>query len=289
MRFGARAGFGSKDHEIKTASARTSGARAGSGKSTSFFEISELPVATHEYPREFWGSLYSIEPECQSLFFDFGVRHHEPRSRLFTRLRARKKRIGGNQTPILGQEGWTRHQEKYREASFDGADGVVVQDQTEMFLNLNNHPVCAVSDADALFLTGAATPPGQEGRWPSLTSVSPPAVSAVDRSRAADFKRDDGDIVLGAFALRPRLYPLPKGFEALCEWSCAERVKLGTQSVHPEHLAVGVHCLRQPVRIEPEALARPERGHGVFKLGLLEHADRELLARRACGLAHSPR
>jgi hypothetical protein len=32
-----------------------------------------------------------------------------------------------------GQEGWTRHQEKYREASFDGADGVVVQDQTEMF------------------------------------------------------------------------------------------------------------------------------------------------------------
>ena len=32
-----------------------------------------------------------------------------------------------------GQEGWTRHQEKYREASFDGADGVVVQDQTETF------------------------------------------------------------------------------------------------------------------------------------------------------------
>jgi hypothetical protein len=31
-------------------------------------------------------------------------------------------------------------QEKYREASSDGADGVVVQDQTEMFLNLNHHP-----------------------------------------------------------------------------------------------------------------------------------------------------
>ena len=45
-----------------------------------------------------------------------------------------------------GQEGWTRHQEKYREASFDGADGVVDQDQTEMFLNLNHHPVCAASD-----------------------------------------------------------------------------------------------------------------------------------------------
>src|SRR6186997_1121390 len=49
-----------------------------------------------------------------------------------------------------GQEGWTRHQEKYREASFDGADGVVVQDQTEMFLNLNHHPVCAASDASHL-------------------------------------------------------------------------------------------------------------------------------------------
>ena len=65
-----------------------------------------------------------------------------------------------------GQEGWTRHQEKYREASFDGADGVVVQDQTEMFLNLNHHPVCAASDASHFLLTGAATPPGQEGRWP---------------------------------------------------------------------------------------------------------------------------
>jgi hypothetical protein len=55
-----------------------------------------------------------------------------------------------------GQEGWTRHQEKYREASFDGADGVVVQDQTEMFSNLNHHPVCAASDASHFLLTGAA-------------------------------------------------------------------------------------------------------------------------------------
>jgi len=50
------------------------------------------------------------------------------------------------------------------EASFDGADGVVVQDQTEMFLNLNHHPVCAASDASHFLLTGAATPPGQEGQ-----------------------------------------------------------------------------------------------------------------------------
>ena len=72
-----------------------------------------------------------------------------------------------------GQEGWTRHQEKYREASFDGADGVVVQDQTEMFLNLNHHPVCAASDASHFLLTGAATPPGQEGRWPGPGVVFP--------------------------------------------------------------------------------------------------------------------
>jgi hypothetical protein len=50
-----------------------------------------------------------------------------------------------------GQEGWTRHQGEYREASFDGADGVVVQDQTEMFLKPNHHPVCAVSVAAAAF------------------------------------------------------------------------------------------------------------------------------------------
>ena len=42
-------------------------------------------------------------------------------------------------------------QEKYREASFDGADGVVVQDQTEMFLNLNHHPVSGHKGANASF------------------------------------------------------------------------------------------------------------------------------------------
>ena len=42
---------------------------------------------------------------------------------------------------------------------------MVVQDQTEMFLNLNHHPVCAASDASHFLLTGAATPPGQEGQW----------------------------------------------------------------------------------------------------------------------------
>ena len=74
-----------------------------------------------------------------------------------------------------GQEGWTRHQEKYREASFDGADGVVVQDQTEMFLNLNHHPVCAASDASHFFLL--AQPPLLAGAVaePPISPRTPPA------------------------------------------------------------------------------------------------------------------
>ena len=35
---------------------------------------------------------------------------------------------------------------------------MVVQDQTEMFLNLNHHPVCAASDASRFFITGAVHP-----------------------------------------------------------------------------------------------------------------------------------
>ena len=62
-----------------------------------------------------------------------------------------------------GQEGRTRHQEKYRVASFDGADGVVVPDQTEMFSNPNHHPVCGAKVASRHFLVAAATPPGQAG------------------------------------------------------------------------------------------------------------------------------
>ena len=49
---------------------------------------------------------------------------------------------------------------------------MVVQDQTEMFLNLNHHPVCAASDASHFLLTGAATPPGQE-RWRPLVDLIP--------------------------------------------------------------------------------------------------------------------
>ena len=41
------------------------------------------------------------------------------------------------------------------------------------FLNVNNHPVCGVNVASRHFLDAAATPPGQEGRWPAITRRSP--------------------------------------------------------------------------------------------------------------------
>ena len=106
-----------------------------------------------------------------------------------------------------GQEGWTRHQEKYREASFDGADGVVVQDQTEMFLNLNHHPVCAASDASHFLLTGAATPPGQEGRWPGPPSMLlPPSIAAtfVDKSCYGNLLNAESENDPGVHRCRPR-------------------------------------------------------------------------------------
>ena len=43
------------------------------------------------------------------------------------------------ETPLLIQEGWTRHQERCREATFDGADGVVRHDET---LRHADHSLC---------------------------------------------------------------------------------------------------------------------------------------------------
>ena len=68
-----------------------------------------------------------------------------------------------------GQEGWTRHQEKYREASFDGADGVVVQDQTEnVFEPDHTTPSARANVASQLSFDRASTPPrlrrGEPGR-----------------------------------------------------------------------------------------------------------------------------
>ena len=51
-------------------------------------------------------------------------------------------------TPLLKEEGWTRHQERYREATFDGADGVV---KNEEILPHADHPVCGLRWATPAF------------------------------------------------------------------------------------------------------------------------------------------
>ena len=61
------------------------------------------------------------------------------------------------------EEGWTRHQERCREASSIGADGVVAHKPR---FGVSNHPVCAATVASRHFVTGAATPPHEEGNIP---------------------------------------------------------------------------------------------------------------------------
>ena len=81
-------------------------------------------------------------------------------------------------TPLLTEEGWPRPQEECREASFDGADGVVKDGTSSKERILKefgnpNHPVCAVAVASHLFLDGAATPPMPGGELPTSLSLTP--------------------------------------------------------------------------------------------------------------------
>jgi len=55
----------------------------------------------------------------------------------------------------LAKEGWTRYQEKYREASFDEADRMIAH---KLKLSLSDHPICTASETSRLCLNGAATP-----------------------------------------------------------------------------------------------------------------------------------
>ena len=55
--------------------------------------------------------------------------------------------------------GMAATQRKSREASFVGADRVVAQR-----LLISDHPVCADVDGFAIFFSGAATPPHEEGK-----------------------------------------------------------------------------------------------------------------------------
>ena len=73
--------------------------------------------------------------------------------------------------PLLIQEGWTRHQEKCREATFDGADGVVRHDET---FPHTDHPVCGAKVGCAGYLLMPQPPLlSQEGSCgPQLISVA---------------------------------------------------------------------------------------------------------------------
>ena len=56
-------------------------------------------------------------------------------------------------TPLLGKEGWTRQQERCREATFDGADGVVssaAKFRPEISRHAD-HPVCGAKVGSAAF------------------------------------------------------------------------------------------------------------------------------------------
>src|SRR5947207_12551825 len=70
--------------------------------------------------------------------------------------------------PSSAEEGWTRHQEKCCEATFDGADGVVLVHK--MYLVYQHHPVCAAKVASRLFINRAATPPQLRRGVPSDAS-----------------------------------------------------------------------------------------------------------------------
>src|SRR6266404_3839762 len=77
--------------------------------------------------------------------------------------------IAGKGVPLLGEEGWLRHQEDAAKPPYEGADGVVSPGQRyNVNFYPNDHPVCAASEASRLFLTGAATPPVPGGEHPVL-------------------------------------------------------------------------------------------------------------------------
>src|SRR6266850_1632076 len=77
--------------------------------------------------------------------------------------------IAGKGVPLLGEEGWLRHQENAAKPPYEGADGVVSPgERFDVNIYHNDHPVCAASEASRLFLTGAATPPVPGGEHPVL-------------------------------------------------------------------------------------------------------------------------
>jgi oxygen-independent coproporphyrinogen-3 oxidase len=81
---------------------------------------------------------------------------------------------GPEHIPLLAEEGWTRHQTRYREASFDGADGVVSSEPMRDFaglplrlrpigLALRATPSARNKEASQHLIDRAATPPLRGG------------------------------------------------------------------------------------------------------------------------------
>jgi hypothetical protein len=76
-----------------------------------------------------------------------------------------------------------------REASFDGADGVVKDGTSSKERILKefgnpNHPVCAAKVASHLFLDGAATSPDTGGELPGSDSFTPSLIAPTVRTDA---------------------------------------------------------------------------------------------------------
>jgi hypothetical protein len=71
-------------------------------------------------------------------------------------------KAGKIQFPLLSKEGWPRQQENNREATADGAYGVVTKHRNNLS-EIDHHPVCAAKDASRQFHDRAATPPRRGG------------------------------------------------------------------------------------------------------------------------------
>src|SRR5262245_52383769 len=92
----------------------------------------------------------------------------------FPSLKGRVESEAGNSPPDTG--GVDATSRRSREASFNGADGVVENGTTSSkegipkHFGTPNHPVCAAAVASHLFLDGAATPPMSGGELPASHS-----------------------------------------------------------------------------------------------------------------------
>src|SRR5262245_52852434 len=80
------------------------------------------------------------------------------------------RRVYGERAiPLLGKEGWTRHQENAAKPPLMERTGWSITSHVATIDSgtwlVSDHPVCAASEATRLFLTSAATPPYKGGEY----------------------------------------------------------------------------------------------------------------------------